>query len=106
MANYIVTPNDNVKVNFAPANVREEVIQNVRTLLSTVKWTIPLARDLGISGDVVDMPILQAKAKLTQEIIQCLKTYEPRAQVQKIEFDGDISGKLVPKVEVRIIESE
>ena len=105
MSIYTINANSEVKINFAPASVVEEVIQNVRTIMTTIKWQIPLARDLGISGDVVDMPILQAKAKLTQEIIQAVKRYEPRAQIQKIDFEADVTGKLTPKVEVRIIEN-
>ena len=105
MAIYIITSNDDLKINFAPKTLIEEVIQNVRTLISTIKWQIPLARDIGISGDVVDMPILQAKARLSQEIIQCLKRCEQRAQIQKIEFETDETGRLKPKIEVKILES-
>ena len=105
MAIYVINLNDDVKISFAPTTMIEEIIQNVRTLISTIKWQIPLARDVGISGEVVDMPILQAKAKLTQEIIQCLKKYEPRAQVMKINFEGDSTGRLIPRVEVKISES-
>ena len=104
MNTYIINSSDDVRINFAPSNTIEEVIQNVRCLISTIKWQIPLARDLGISGDIVDMPILQAKARLTQEIIQCLKKYEPRAQIQKIEFSGDATGRLKPRLEIVIIE--
>ena len=106
MAIYTIVADDDVKINFAPTTVIEEIIQNVRTLIGTIKWQIPLARDIGISGEVVDMPILQAKARLTQEIIQCLKRYEPRAQVMKIDFEGDSTGRLIPMVEVKISESE
>ncbi|MBR1730384.1 MAG: hypothetical protein IJ728_12775 [Selenomonadaceae bacterium] len=104
MNTYIINSSDDVRINFAPSNTIEEVIQNVRCLISTIKWQIPLARDVGISGDIVDMPILQAKARLTQEIIQCLKKYEPRAQIKKIEFSGDATGRLKPRLEIVIIE--
>ena len=106
MATYIIGAGDDVKINFAPSTIQEEVIQNVRCLITTIKWQIPLARDVGISGDVVDMPILQAKARLSQEIIQCLKRYEPRAQIQKIEFEADATGRLIPRLEVKILASE
>lgn len=105
MANFIISIDRDVKIDFAPATVAEEVLQNVRCLISTLKWQIPLARDIGISGDVVDMPILQAKARLSQEIIQCLKKYESRANVLKIDFEADVTGKLIPIVEVKIVES-
>ena len=72
MAIYTINANDKVKINFAPLTTREEIIQNVRTLINTIKWSIPLARDVGISGDVIDMPILQAKARLSQEIFDVI----------------------------------
>ena len=104
MAIYTINSNDKVKINFAPSTTREEVIQNVRTLINTIKWSIPLARDVGISGDVIDMPILQAKARLSQEIFDVISTYEPRAVIQKIDFDADLSGRLTPKISITINE--
>lgn len=43
-----------------------------------------------------------ARAKLTNEIFQAIKRYEPRVKVDSITFTGDISGKLVPKVVITI----
>ena len=99
---YSINLGERPAINFAPATQREEIIQNVRTIISTIKWQIPLARDIGISGDVIDLPTLQAKARLTQEIIQALKMYEPRVKIERIDFEADITGRLIPKIEVRI----
>ena len=82
----------------------EEVLQNVRTIISTIKYEIPLDRDLGIDGDVIDMPMQQAQAKLTQEIFRAVRQYEPRAVIESISFSGDESGKLTPTLEVSIRE--
>ena len=82
----------------------EEVLQNVRTIISTIKYEIPLDRDFGIDGDVIDMPMQQAQAKLTQEIFRAVRQYEPRAVIESISFSGDESGKLTPTLEVSIRE--
>ena len=77
----------------------------MRTIISTIKYEIPLDRGFGIDGDVIDMPMQQAQAKLTQEIFRAVRQYEPRAIIESISFTGDASGKMVPKVEVSIRET-
>lgn len=102
---YIASLKDIQSINFAPDTVIEEVLQNVRTLLATIKYEIPLDRAFGLSGDVVDMPIQQAAANLSSEIFSQIKRYEPRAVVENISFEKDLNGRLVPIVEVDIRET-
>lgn len=93
-------------IDFAPENELLEVLQNVRTILSTVKFSVPLDRDFGIDASLLDKPILEAKAKISSEIILAIKKYEPRVKVEEITFSGDMDGKLQPKVQVSIIETK
>ena len=93
-------------INFAPATVAEEILQNIKCILSTVKFSVPLDRDFGIDASMVDMPIDVAKAKLVPEIFMAIAKYEPRATVIDISWEGDIQGILRPKVQVRIDETE
>lgn len=93
-------------IDFAPKNEILEILQNVRTILSTVKFSVPLDRDFGIDASLLDKPILEAKAKISSEIILALKKYEPRVKVEEITFSGDMDGKLQPKVQVNLIETE
>ena len=101
---YLVTVNQKPAIDLAPKTTVEEVLQNVRTIISTIKYEIPLDRDFGIDGDVIDMPMQQAQAKLTQEIFRAVRQYEPRAVIESISFSGDESGKLTPTLEVSIRE--
>lgn len=89
-------------IDIAPKNDVNEILQNVRTILATTKGTIPLDREFGIDGSVIDMPTMQAQAYLTNEIFQAIRRYEPRVSIDNITFDGDISGKLIPKVVITI----
>lgn len=91
-------------INFAPANVYEEVYQNVRTLIGTPKYSVPLDRSLGIDPDVVDMPTHRAQAKMTSEIFKAIRKYEKRCKVVRVTYDADLDGKLVPAVRIRIGE--
>lgn len=102
---YLLTANQKPAINLAPKTTVEEVLQNVRTIISTIKYEIPLDRGFGIDGDVIDMPMQQAQAKLTQEIFRAVRQYEPRAIIESISFAGDASGKMVPKMEVSIRET-
>lgn len=98
--NYLVqTSND---INWAPENEVEEILQNIRTILSTVKGSVPLDRDFGIDGSYVDLPMPAAKAKLASEIMNAVKKYEPRATITSVDFTGDENGTLQPRIEVRL----
>ncbi len=102
---YLLTANQKPAIDLAPKTTVEEVLQNVRTIITTIKYEIPLDRDFGIDGDVIDMPMQQTQAKLSQEIFRAVRQYEPRAVIESIDFSGDESGRLIPKLEVSISEA-
>ena len=102
---YTVSSTDLKDVDFAPQSEVAEILQNVRTIISTVKYDIPLDRQFGIDGAVVDLPMPEAEAKLSQEIFQAIKQYEPRAIIESINFTAELNGKLIPTVEVSINET-
>lgn len=102
---YLITANDKPTIDFAPNTVVAEVMQNVRTILSTIKYDIPLNRQFGMDGAIIDMPIHQAQAKWSAEIFAQVKQYEPRASIEAITFTAGLDGKLIPTVEVRINET-
>ncbi len=104
MASYSITANDSTDIDLAPASTIAEIVQNVRTIIGTVKYSIPLDRSFGIDGSVVDMPIQQAQAYMTNEIFQAIRRYEPRVILEGVSFTADVSGKLTPTVEVTINE--
>lgn len=101
---YEINGSETPPINFAPATIAEEVMQNVRMIISTVKHSVPMDREFGIDGAVVDRPINIAKAHLSNEIFRAVRRYEPRAVIESIEFDGDESGRLTPKIKVQINE--
>ena len=101
---YEINGGETPPINFAPATIAEEVMQNVRMIISTVKYSVPMDREFGIDGAVVDRPINIAKAHLSNEIFRAVRRYEPRAVIESIEFNGDESGQLTPKIKVQINE--
>ncbi len=109
----LIDTNENpTTINFAPS-LSEEIMQNVRTILKTVKYSVPLGREFGISWDAIDMPIALARAKIINEIINAIKRYEPRVEVTNIDFTSEntdntdnttdaLTGVLRPKVTLRV----
>lgn len=80
-----------------------EVIQNVRTIITTRKGTVPLDREFGIDFSLLDSPFPSARAKLQSEIFQQVKKYESRATIAEISFNNDPStGKLNPTVKIEV----
>ena len=92
------------EINFAPSNIYEEVMQNVRTICTTPKYSVPMDRLFGVDAVMVDRPTPKAMAEIQAEIIQAIRKYEPRCKVKKVMFDGDIDGKLY--VILRILINE
>ena len=54
-------------VNFSPKGI-EEIIQNVQTIVTTEKYSVPLDRDFGINMNLVDRPMNHVQALLSKEI--------------------------------------
>lgn len=91
-------------INFNPSSEVDEIIQNVRTILLTSKYSVPLNRGFGVAGDWIDMPIHQAAAYYQRSIIQAISESEPRAEVVSVGFDGSqpLDGILKPTVTVKL----
>lgn len=90
------------EVNFNPT-LAEEITQNVRTIINTVRGSVPLDRSFGLSNDYMDDPTLIAQARMTGLIITAIQTYEPRAIVSQVTFESDDEkGILQPIVQIEI----
>lgn len=101
---YSVMPGEN-QINFAPASELEEILQNLRTIITTPKYSVPLNREMGITATWLDSPLPVAQAQLTAEIVFAVQRWEPRARVTRVTYVQDSEqGKLIPKVQVRIVE--
>ena len=100
-----ITAGVSTAVNFAPVTTEEEILQNVRTILATPVYSVPLDRAFGVNAELVDLPIPASQAKLASEIVQAIQKFEPRVEVTKVSFTGDaIDGRLQPTVRLRLKE--
>jgi len=91
-------------INWDPATEDEEIQQNVRFILGTPAGTVPLARSIGIDGNVVDAPVSKARAMLMTAVYRGIKRNEPRARVAEIYIDQvDVNtGGIRPRVKISI----
>ena len=90
-------------VNFAPATVVEEVLQNVGTLLATMRYSVPYDRALGLNPEYLDDPIPLTQARATADIVATIQRYEPRCIIDSVTFRGDAArGIMQPTVRVKI----
>lgn len=78
--------------------LRQEILDKVMFLLSCVKGTIPMNRNVGLDPDVISAPTWQAQNLYTISAIELIDEFEPRATVEEIVFDGSSDGNLIPKV--------
>ena len=112
---YTLKPEENLKINLAPETVLDEVLQNIAVIISTVKGTVPLYRDFGISSGFVDKPSTVAESLITAEVFDAIEKYEPRAEVLEVTFENEtkddgsrlqdgsrLHGRLFPRLEVKI----
>jgi phage baseplate assembly protein W len=86
---------DLATIDFGAAGVKE-ILQNVRTLLLTPKYSVPLNRLMGMTFSVIDSPISEAPDLITVDILDVITRYEPRVTVLDLDFDFEAAqqGKL------------
>lgn len=102
----MIVTNDLQVVDFYPATVVDEIVQNVRTILSTSVFSVPLDRRFGINADFIDSPMYEeVETRLQSEIFTAITTFEPRVIVDSISIAYEPeTGRLRPTVDIRIKE--
>lgn len=76
----------------------QEILRNVKNILTTTEGTVPYDRGFGISVDVLDQPVNEVKGLYLMECITKIRKYEPRVSVVSVDFNDDGQGRLYPKV--------
>lgn len=99
----IINPKNNTW-NFSPSDINQEILQNVKAIITTLRGNVPMDRAFGINPAVVDEPINIARARLSSEIVKAVKEFEPRADIRSINFSGDFENAQIV-LKVRIAQS-
>jgi len=102
--NYIISTKDLGSITLNETDTVKSVLQNIRIILSTRQFSVPLYREFGLPMQFLDKPMAVARSLLIAEIKDAISEYEPRANVLNITLDIDENapGKLHATVEVEI----
>lgn len=105
---YTVTPASAGSITLNESDTVRSVLQNIKVILATKQLTVPLYREFGLEMRFVDKPLPVAKALMIAEIKEALARWEPRAELVSVDFqiDADVQGRLIPFVEVEIVDEQ
>ena len=79
--------------------LRTEIMEKIAFILSLLKGTIPMNREIGIDPDVVSAPMFLAQNLYTISAIETIEEYENRVRVEEVTFESDgVNGNIIPKV--------
>ncbi|MCL2201272.1 MAG: GPW/gp25 family protein [Oscillospiraceae bacterium] len=96
------------RINWFPKSREEEIINNLRTLISTPMGSVPMNRALGINASFIDDPAPKAIARATISIFEAIQEFEPRVEVVSVDYvpavEQALLGKFYPRVVVRILD--
>ena len=103
---YNVSAKDLHGIRLNESDTVASVLQNISIVLSTWQGSVPLYRQFGLSRSFIDKPTPVAKPMLYAAVKEAIEEFEPRAEVINVTFreDGSAPGRLIPTVEVNIIE--
>ncbi len=80
--------------------------QEVRTLMATRKGSVPLDREFGVDGSLIDAPISEVMPRLVAEYSRQIERYVPRVRVLSITFapaaSQALEGRLCPIVKLAV----
>ena len=94
------------KINFYATDI-DEILQNISTIISTPKGSVPLDRAFGVDLSLLDLPLELAQNLFTVQVMEAVQEYEPRAKIKGVSYKKDhLSGKLIPTVKVVIVDVE
>ena len=94
------------KIDLAPANVHQEVLQNVAIIIDTWENTCPMLRALGIPAQLIGRPLPVVKNIMVGQLYDQIEQYEPRAFLGEITFEENaFTGKLIPIIEKQGVQT-
>ena len=81
----------------------DALLQNIRIIVLTSFYSVPLDRGFAHVGDTIDSPAPHETAKLVGRLTEAIELYEPRVKVDSIEFEeleggALMNGRLAPRV--------
>ena len=73
----------------------DRIIQNIKNIVNTYKYEVAYLRGFGMSPDAIDKDVDTMRGVITEDVLDNIKAYEPRATlvsvtVKEISEDGGV----------------
>lgn len=90
----------------------EALLQNIRVIVLTTMYSVPLDRGFAHVGDFIDSPSPLVTARLVARLTDAIEAREPRVAVQRISLEpadqsgteAVMQGRLYPRVTFELKE--
>lgn len=86
----------------------DAITQNIRIIVTTFLYSVPLDRAFANTGTFIDAPTPHAVALRVAELTEAIEAREPRVKVEGITFspcpDESMQGRVFPRILFRIKE--
>ncbi len=76
----------------------KDAIRCQKNLYSIPKGSFPLARDLGLSWDLLSQSTPEAESEFAAEVVGQTQKYEPRVTIQSCSFDADTESNTLTAI--------
>ena len=78
----------------------KRILQNIRNLLTTWRYEVAYDRTKGLDPSILYLPKEDARALYTAEVYRLIETYQPDAEVVRVDFvkideEGNIDFRVV-----------
>ena len=81
--------------------LRKEIFEKITFILTLIKGTIPMNREIGLDADILDLHMYEAHNKYTVSAIELIEKFETRVTVDEISFTVDEkNGRMIPEAVV------
>lgn len=82
----------------------DDIRQCLNTLMATIKGSVFLDRELGVDGNIIDMPINRL-GPIFDAVDKAVEEYEPRVDIVSIKpYRSTIDGQMQLKIKFKIKE--
>lgn len=82
----------------------DDIRQCLHTLMGTIRGSVFLDRDLGVDGNIIDMPINQL-GPIFDAVDRAVEEYEPRVDIVSVKpYKSTIDGQIQLKIKFKIKE--
>lgn len=82
----------------------DDIRQCLNTLMATIKGSVFLNRELGVDGNIIDMPINRL-GPIFDAVDKAVEEYEPRVDIVSIKpYKSTIDGQMQLKIKFKIKE--